>query len=93
MCTVLKIIIKCKWPKYYFNKYDIDFINGGLFYVALLLSYENTSYTLLDPMTDEGRANIKTIHCENYSYFFVYDSADRTDWIKGSLYRLIRLAE
>jgi len=28
--------------KYYFNKYDIDYINGGLFYVAILPSYEHT---------------------------------------------------
>jgi len=57
--------------KYYFNKYDIDYINGGLFYVACLLSYEHTSCILLDPVTDEGRQTMKlfinkTIHRENY---------------------------
>jgi len=68
-------------PKFYFNKYDIDYINGGLFYVAFLLSYEHTSCALLDPMTDEGRTNmklfVKAIHIENYCCFFVYNSGDR----------------
>jgi len=34
-------------------------INGGLFYVAFLLSYEHTGFTLLDPMTDGGRPTMK----------------------------------
>jgi len=41
--------------KHYFNTYDIDYISGGLFYVAFLLSNEHTSCSLLDPMTGEGR--------------------------------------
>jgi len=44
--------------KYYFNLYVIDYINGGLFYVAFLLSYEHTSCTLLDPSTYERRSTI-----------------------------------
>jgi len=67
--------------KYYFNKYDIDYINGGLFYVAFLLSYEHTSCALLDPMTDKGRPTmtllVKAIHNKNYCCFFVYNSGDR----------------
>ena len=63
-------------------------INGGLFYVAFLLSYEHTGFTLLDPMTDEERPTIKlfmkTIHSENYCCLFVYDSADKINWILGS---------
>ena len=47
--------------KYYFNKYDIDYINGGLFYVAFLVSCEHTSCTLLDPMTEEGKPNMKLL--------------------------------
>ena len=63
---------------YYFNKYDIV-----LLMMVCLMSYEQTSCTLLDPMTDEGKPNIKlfikAIHSENYCSFFVYDSADRID--------------
>ena len=55
--------------KYYFNKYDIDYINGALFYIAYLLSYGHTSCALLDPMTDEVRPNMKlfitAVHSEN----------------------------
>jgi len=51
------------------------------FMLHFLLSYEHTSCALLDPMTDEGRPNmklfIKSIHIENYCCFFVYDSGDR----------------
>ena len=39
---------------YYFNKYDIV-----LLMMVCLMSYEQTSCTLLDPMTDEGKPNIK----------------------------------
>ena len=69
--------------KYYFNTYDIDYINGGLFYVTYLLSYEHTSCTLLDLMTGEGKPTmklfIKTIHSENCFCFFVYNSGDRVN--------------
>ena len=41
------------------NKYDIDYINLGLFYVAFLLFYKRTICALLDPLTDEGRPNMK----------------------------------
>ena len=57
------------------------------------------SCLLLDPLTDEGKpckheANvIKAIYSENYCCFFVYDSGDRINWILGSPYKLIRLAE
>jgi len=48
--------------KYYFNIYSIDYINGGLFYVTYLLSYEHTSCTLLDLMTDERRPTLKLFY-------------------------------
>jgi len=51
---------------YYFNKYDVDYINGGLFNTACLLSYEHTSCTLLGTMTDEGRPNMKIFY-KSYS--------------------------
>ena len=63
------------------NKYDIDYINLGLFYVAFLLFYKRTICALLDPLTDEGRPNmklsIKAVHSENYFCFFVNDSGGR----------------
>jgi len=34
--------------KYYFNKYDIDYIEGGLLYVEFLMSYKHASCALLD---------------------------------------------
>ena len=40
--------------KYYFNKYNIDYIKWGLFmWHIYCLTSIYTSCTLLDPMTDE----------------------------------------
>ena len=77
----------------YLNKYDTDYINGGLFIAHFLLSYEHTSCALLDPMTDKGiptmKLFIKAMHSENYCCFFVYNSGDRINWIIGSPYKLL----
>ena len=66
--------------KYYFNKYDIDYIKGGLLYVEFLMSYKHASCALLEPMKDEERPTMKlsivAIHSKNYCYFSVYNSGD-----------------
>jgi len=58
---------------FYFNKYDIDGINGGLFMsdVYCLTSVLATC-TLLDPMTDEERPT-----SQHYCCSLVYISGDR----------------
>ena len=59
--------------KYYFNKYDIVLLMVVCL-TSVLASYEHTNCVLLDPMTDEGRPNMKlfitAIHSENYWCFF-----------------------
>ena len=69
--------------KYNFNKYDICLIMVVCF-VAFLLSYEHTSCTLLDPMTEIVKITVA---------FLFYIFSDRINWIIGSRYKLISLAE
>ena len=58
--------------KYYFNKYDIDYIEGGFLYVEFLMSYKHASCALLEPMKDEERPTMKlSIHSETFCCFLL----------------------
>ena len=92
------LLIKFKWPwLIIITLTDVILIILLWFILCrILLVYEYTSGALLDPMTDEGRPNMKHfIFIVKITVdIFVYDSGDVINWIIGSPYKLyIRLAE